>query len=145
VIRPEASNEFPWISIWRLVKPHANYCVDILKARWLRPALLNRADCYVWLYLKNLWQFVFKMYLIIGITDGWQSCEPPPPLPTYCKCKNRAPILVLLYSLGFSRLLFFAIFGVFSSDFGFLYCRSITDFLLFFNYFLSVGQWAPFS
>jgi len=21
-----------------VVKPHANYCVDILKARWLRPA-----------------------------------------------------------------------------------------------------------
>jgi len=36
---PESSNEFPGISIWRLVKPHANYCVDILKARWLRPAL----------------------------------------------------------------------------------------------------------
>jgi len=34
----KSSNEFPWISIWRLVKPHANYCVDILKARWLRPA-----------------------------------------------------------------------------------------------------------
>jgi len=38
VITPESPNEFPWISIWRLVKPHANYCVDILKARWLRPA-----------------------------------------------------------------------------------------------------------
>jgi len=38
VITPESSNEFPWTSIWRLVKPHANYCVNILKARWLRPA-----------------------------------------------------------------------------------------------------------
>jgi len=38
VITPESSNEFPWISIWRLVKRHANYCVDILKARRLRPA-----------------------------------------------------------------------------------------------------------
>ena len=28
----------PWISIWLLVKPHANYCVNILKARWLRRA-----------------------------------------------------------------------------------------------------------
>ena len=26
------------ISIWRLVKPHANYNVEIHKARWLRPA-----------------------------------------------------------------------------------------------------------
>jgi len=31
------SNEFPWISIWPLVKPHAVYCVDMLKARWLLP------------------------------------------------------------------------------------------------------------
>ena len=38
MITPESSNEFPWLSIWRLVKPHANDCVDILKARWLRPA-----------------------------------------------------------------------------------------------------------
>jgi len=38
VITPESSNEFPWISIWRLAKPHADYCVDILKARWPRPA-----------------------------------------------------------------------------------------------------------
>jgi len=28
VITPEPTNEFPWISIWRLAKPHANYCVD---------------------------------------------------------------------------------------------------------------------
>ena len=38
VITPESSNEFPWISIWRLVKSHSNYCVDVFKARWLRPA-----------------------------------------------------------------------------------------------------------
>ena len=38
LITPKSSNEFPWTSIWRLVKPHAKYCVDILKARWLRPA-----------------------------------------------------------------------------------------------------------
>ena len=31
MITPEFSNEFPWISIWRLVKPHGIYCVDILK------------------------------------------------------------------------------------------------------------------
>jgi len=35
VITPESSNEFPLISKWRLVKPHANY---ILNVRWLRPA-----------------------------------------------------------------------------------------------------------
>ena len=38
VITPESSNEFRWISIRRLVKPRANYCVDILKARWLHRA-----------------------------------------------------------------------------------------------------------
>ena len=37
VITPESSKEFPWISIWRLVTLHANYCADVLKARWLRP------------------------------------------------------------------------------------------------------------
>ena len=38
MITPGSSNKFPRISIWRLVKPHANYCVDILTATWLRPA-----------------------------------------------------------------------------------------------------------
>jgi len=32
---------------------------------------------------------------------------------------------------------FSAFFGVLSGDFGFLYCRSIPDLLLFLNYFLS--------
>jgi len=73
------------IAIWPLVKPHANYYVDI-KARLLR--LLNRTDCYVWLYQKNLWPFMFEMHLISGITDRWQGCEPS---PCEAKCKNRTP------------------------------------------------------
>jgi len=32
-----ASNEFSWMSIWPLVKPHTDYSVDILEALWLRP------------------------------------------------------------------------------------------------------------
>jgi len=40
VITPEPSNEFLWISMSRFVKPHANYCVDILKAFWRRPAFV---------------------------------------------------------------------------------------------------------
>jgi len=44
--------------------------------------LLNRADCYVWLYQKNLWLFMFEMHLISGTTDRWQRCEPPRPLPS---------------------------------------------------------------
>jgi len=48
-------------------------------------------------------------------------------------------------TFDFSRLLFFAFFGVFSGDFGYLYSRSIPDLLLFLNYFLSASQWASFS
>jgi len=107
--------------------------------------LLNRTDCYVWLYQKNFWLFMFEMHPISGPTDGWQGCEP---LPRQAKCKSRAPIARLYfgiyYSFDFSRLLFFAFFGVFSGDFGFLHSRSIPDLLLFLNYFLSVSQWAPF-
>jgi len=36
-------NKFPWISIWWLVKPHAEYFVDIRKACWLHLAF---ADLY---------------------------------------------------------------------------------------------------
>jgi len=78
LLTPESSSEFPWISIWRLVKPHTNYYADILKARLLR--LLNHTDCYVWLYQKNLWLLIFEMHLISGMTDGWQGCKLPPPL-----------------------------------------------------------------
>jgi len=54
------------------------------------------------------------------------------------------PILYfdIYYSFGFSTLLFF---GVFSGDFGFLYSLIIPNLLLILNYFLIVGQWAPFS
>jgi len=32
-MKPGPSNEFPWISIWPLAKPYADYCVVIPKAR----------------------------------------------------------------------------------------------------------------
>jgi len=59
-----------------LVKPHANYYVDILKARWLRPAF---AESYRLrrVTLSNLWLFMFEMHLISGIND-----EPPRPPPS---------------------------------------------------------------
>ena len=77
--------------------------------------LLNRTDCYVWLYQKILWLFMFEMHLISGIPDGWQGCKPPAklniktgPLPNL--------YFGIYYSFGFSRLLFFfAFFGVFSN------------------------------
>jgi len=55
VITPEPSNEFPWISIWRLVKPHPNYFVYILKARWLRPAFAE---------LYRLWRMTLSKELV---------------------------------------------------------------------------------
>jgi len=57
-----------------------------------------------------------------------------------------ACMLVLYLPLFcFQEIVFFAFFGVFSGDFGFLYSHAKPDLLLFLNYFLSVGQWAPFS
>jgi len=66
---------------------------------------------------------------------------PTPPPGAYPLC-----ILVFTILLVSVDCYFFAFFGVFSGDdFGFLYSHSIPDLLLFLSYFLSVGQWAPFS
>jgi len=54
---------------------------------------------------------MFEMYLISGITDGWQGCEPAPaklnvktgPLPSL--------YFGIYYSFRFSRLLFFLHFS----------------------------------
>ena len=145
VITPESSNEFPyeWISIWRLVKQHANYCVDILTARWLRPAFaklyrLRRVTLSKELVAVHVW----------NAPDQWHNWRTAP-LPHAKLNVKTGPLpsvyFGIYYSFGFSRLLFFAFFGVFSGDFGFLYSCSIPSLLLFFNYFLSVSQWAPFS
>ena len=109
--------------------------------------LLNRTDCYVCLYQKKLWLFMFEMHLISGITDGWQGCEPPSSAKLNVTSRPLPGLYIdIYYSFGFSRLLyFFVFFGVFSGDFGFSYGLSILDFLLFLNYFLSVSRWAPFS
>jgi len=56
-----------------LVKPHADYCVDILKARWLRPAFAESYRLLPVTLSKNLWLFMFEMHLISGITDGWHQ------------------------------------------------------------------------
>jgi len=86
---------------------------------------------------------MFEMHLISGITDE----SPPPPLAKLnVKTEPlRGLYFGIYYSFGFSRLLFFAFFGVCSSYFGFLYSCSIPGLLLFLNYFLNVSQWAPFS
>ena len=145
VMRPESSNEFPyeWISIWRLVKPHANYCVDILTARWLRPAFaesyrLRRVTLSKELVAVHVW----------NAPDQWHNWRTAPPHLAKLNVKTgplRNLYFGIYYSFGFSRLLFFAFLGVFSGDFGFLYSRSIPGLLSFLNYFLSVSQWATFS
>jgi len=90
---------------------------------------------------------MFEMYLISGMTYGWQGCEPPHPAKLnvkpdpYLACMSVFTILLVSVDCCF----FFAFFGVFSGDFGFLYSRSIPDLLLFLNYLLSVSRWAPFS
>ena len=54
-----------FISIWPLVKPHADYCVDILKSHWLRPVFAESyTDCYVWIMRKNVWLFVLEVHMI---------------------------------------------------------------------------------
>ena len=69
---------------------------------------------------------MFEMHLISGITD-----EPPRPLAKLTVKTGPLPSLYfgIYYSLGFSRLLLFAFFGVFSGDFGFLYSCSIPGLL----------------
>jgi len=53
----QSSNEFPWISLWTLVKPHACYCVDVVKAHWLRPVFTESYRWYAWIRRKNVWLF----------------------------------------------------------------------------------------
>jgi len=73
--------------------------------------LLNRTDCYVWLYQKNFWLFMFELHLISGITDGWQGCEPPPPPANLNVETGRLPGLYFgIYILLVSVDCFFAFF-----------------------------------
>ena len=111
VITPESSNEFPRISIRRLVKPHANYCVDIRKARWLRSAF---AESY-----RLLCVTLSKELVAIHVwnaPDQWhnwrvagvETALPPAKLNVNT---GRLPSLYfgIYYSFGLSRL-FFCIF-----------------------------------
>ena len=110
LLTPESSNEFPWISIWQLDKPHTNYCVDILKARWLRPAFaesyqLLRVTLSNELMAVHVWNAPDQWY-------NWRvaGVRTPP-----CQAKNvkTGPLPSLYcsiyYSFAFSRLLFFVL------------------------------------
>ena len=125
MITPESSNQFPWISIWQLVEPHANYCVDILKARWLRPTF---AELY-----RLLRMTLSKEVLAVHVWNApnqwhnWRVAGVRTASPCQAKCKNRDPTCLYIgicYSFGFSKLLFFAFFGVFSGDF-FGFCIAV--------------------
>jgi len=75
---------------------------------------LNGTDCYVWLYEKNLWIFMFEMHLVSVITDGWQGCEPHRSSAKRNVRTGPLPSLYfgVCYSFDFSRLLFFCVFRI---------------------------------
>jgi len=69
LITPGSSNELPWMSMWPFVKPHVDCCVDILNARWLRPAF---AESYRLLRVNQARELV-----IVRVWSTWsklQSC-----------------------------------------------------------------------
>ena len=152
-----AHNKYKWlpyVTEWN--PPMKIFCVRHwchLLCRHIQSTLA--APCVCWIVpivtfnsiKRTLWMFMFEMHLISGITDGWQGCEPHRPPAKRNVKTGPLPSLYfgIYYSFGFSRLLFFAFFGLFSSDFGFLYNRSIPNLLFFLHYFLGVGQWASFS
>jgi len=111
VITPESANEFLLISIWRLVKPHANYCVDILKARWLRPTFaessrLLRVNQAKELVVVHVW----------NAPDQWQNwrvagVRTSPLTKLNVKTKSLPSLRFgIYYFFGFSRSLFFCVF-----------------------------------
>ena len=118
VITPESFNEFPWISIWRSVMPHANYRVGILKARWLRPAF---AESY-WLLRVTLSKELLAVH-VWNAPDQWPNwrvagARTSPPAKLNVKTGPLPSLYygIFYYCFGFSRLLFFAFFEVFSGD-----------------------------
>jgi len=113
VITPGSSNEFPWISVWRLVKSHANYCVDILTARWLRPAF---AESYR-LRCVTLSKELVAVHVWNAQWHNWRTS-------TLAKLNVKTGPLRSLYfgiyySFGFSRLLIFVFLERFSVISGF--------------------------
>jgi len=137
VITLESSNEFPWISIRRLVKPHTNYCVDILRSTlavsyvcWIVPIVMHYS--IIKLVAVHVWNAPDPWH-------NWRLAGVRIAPPCQAKCKTGPWPLPsfyfgIYYSFDFSRLLFISFFGMFSGDFGFLYSRSIPDLLLFLNY-----------
>jgi len=79
---------------------------------------------------------------------GIQRCEPPPCQAEY---KNRDPLSLyfgIQYCFGSQEVVVFCVFrkffGLLSGDFGFYYRNPHPDTFSFLNFFLSIGNWAPF-
>jgi len=69
--------------------------------------LLNRTNCYVWLYQKNFWLFMFELHLISVITDGWQGANRLLSANLNVKTGTLPSLYFgIYYSFDFSRLLF---------------------------------------
>ena len=107
MITPESSKEFPWISIWRLVTLHANYCADVLKARWLRPVFaesyrLRHVTLSKELVAVHVWHAPDQWH-------NWRTDSPPAKLNVKTE-PLRSLYFGIYYSFGFSRLLFFCVF-----------------------------------
>jgi len=112
VITPESSNKFPWISIWRLVKPHADYCVNIRKSCWLRLAF---ADLYRLLRVNQAKELVTVR--VWNAPDKWrnwrgQGCEVPPgKLILYKTGPSPSLYFGIYYSFGFQQVVVFLRFS----------------------------------
>ena len=149
MITAESSNEFPWIKSqyggWSCRMPIvASICT---KHAGCILCLLNRTDCYVWLYQKNLWLFIFEFW---NAPDQWHNWRMTgvltAPLPAKLNVKT-GPLPWLYFgiysSFVFSRLLFFCVFRSVFRWFRVLCSHSIPNLLLFLNYFLSVASGLP--
>jgi len=110
----DKANEFPWISVWPLVKRHDIYCVGILKAQWLRPAF---AESYRLLRLTLLKELV-DVY-VGNAPDQWHNWRvagvrtAPPPAKRNLKTGPLPSLYFgICYAFDFSRLLYFCVFRI---------------------------------
>jgi len=85
----KSSNEFPWISIWRLVKPHASYCVDIPQSTLAASCVCRIVPIAACDSIKK-----FVAVYVWNARDQWHNWRVEgvrTAFPCQAKCKNRAP------------------------------------------------------
>ena len=107
--------------------------------------LLNRTDCYVWLYQKNLWMFMLEMHLISGKTDGWQGCKPHRPPAKRNVTTGPLPSLYfgICYSFHFSTLFFLGFSDCFPVISGFCIVVQYRIWYCFFTIFWVLASGLP--